>query len=1446
MSHIFISHSTQNDDLVEELRQVLELHKKLTWVDSRQITTGDHLETTIEKGIHEANYLVVLVSEAALKSHWVQWEVALALKLQKQRPDGFKVIPLLLPEVELEQLEILFPGKQPYTIKVEDTAIGFSEAIPQLFIALGHQLPRDWKPGGAIPAEPLEELVLQLSEPSMVVNEEGEAHPRAKAKITYHLADPSAKRQHSKVFHFATSIGQAERNEIRWYVEEYFRWPTGAFKMRAEKVEQLLPHWGYELYKSVMVHTSVKTPFKAWKSAKGNHRFSVEMVLPEQGFEPENNRTELKKAASHLLSLPWEVLHDKRGYLFQGVNGIRVSRRLPSAYGGQAEKMDLPVKVLLLSPRPEVNEKGNAVSYFNHRSSALPMVQTMEKLGHSVVQLHLLQPPTFGAMKDALQIAKEAGEPYHIVHFDGHGSFDNQTGEGALCFEYPGDAHKVAKRRMQLVYAYELAAELRGYDIPLVYLDACHSAQSIADPQASVAASLLEQGVGSVIAMSHSVLVSTAQRFVEAFYRGLAQGKRISAAMLIAQKALYDDDYRDKVMGAGELCLKDWFVPVLFQDRNDPQLFGVKRGEAAQALEGKSRELQLGDLPDPPEHKFVGRSRELLYLERLLQHQNYAVVRGAGGYGKTTLAIELVRWLVRSQRYKRVVFVSVEPHRVLNIQGILDSIGKQLLPQYIVNLYGDDIDKALQPIIRELLDFPTLILFDNMESILPDLSGNQPEGVADPDKLFNVCQKLLAGAKTSRIIFTSRENLPKPFAHKKNTLELGRLSTTEAIELVADVMGRNGWEPPISDDARTPQEVIDLVEAVQCHPRALVQMAPYVAEGVKPTTDEMARIYAELERKNPGDRENSLYASVELSLRHLPQHLRNKVYCLALLHGGAHRYLVKQLSATEGLCFALVNIGLAEHLGHGYYHFNPGLNRSLFIQMNNIQKSKLFIDLKSSMKDFLELILEVDKIDSKISHFILSADESNLINFYDSLTDEELLSTQGKDIWELTLSIQEIILDINKPVLTNRLIEFNRRFSELSDDHQVYHRNSMANMNRLIKVGSPARAIELGRTILNRITDAKPRNWKKDSARVQIKIGDAFLYSGAPEKALTHFQEAYSTLYKVDGRLASIVKDRIETCYSDLRIDNDQGLPTNEKPDEPPTTASKMLKKGEALLNQKKYNEALSNFLLAYKTLKSLRQEGAMAISLHKIGRVYKRMNNLSEAENYFILALRINNRIGNAFGKASNLGMLGILYDNIGKYDEAIHMYKEALKMFQDIDDVRNSLAVLVNLAGSYLSIEDYGSASKVAYSGLKFQKANKMNHEIWLLYSRLYNIEIAQGRKDIAEFFWFKARDSYLEYRQFNGAPEFADGELLDYVIEWMFSYDSAKALSLVNKHGVELKETKSSVLLMNATTKIVQGSRDRSLADNMELDYDAAAEILFLIERLELLEKEGRLHP
>ena len=785
--HIFISHASADDDFVKALRTALADNGLSVWVDSRNLRGGDKLAPEIENAIAEARQVIVVLSPNTINSPWVRREIQQAIEVeQRKKNDGYRVVPLLLPGVQPSALELWF-DEVPLGVKVELKTGGVNEAMPDILAALGERLPTGRQPAPKAVSQPLEELALELIDPRIEMID-GKRRAMATAMVIYEPSGPGSRAVESKRFTFTAPLGPIETDELNWYLEKYYLWPVGLFKDRAARAEAKLPEWGHDLYKAALASESAREILAVWQNAAdGAARcFSivVDNALPEGTSE--DRQATANEAASELLSLPWELLHDGRGYLFQGGRAARVRRRLPNRRSHKTALSGLPIRILLVSPRPE----DERAAYIDHRLSARPLMDAIDSLG-DLVKLTVLAPPTFSALEEALRQASEKDDKFDVVHFDGHGVFNREHGLGALCFEDPKDANKLEQRASALIDADKLASVMRDYRIPLVFLEACQTATQEKDPTASVAARLLDEGVASVVAMSHSVLVETAHRFVRAFYAELAQGRSVGMAMLVGQRALYGDTWRGKVMGAGELELHDWFVPVLYQEKRDASLITELRAEEIRELEARQRQLRLGALPAEPKHKFQGRSRELLKLERLLIGDQYAVVRGQGGAGKTTLAVELARWLVRVRRFRRAAFVSLEEYS--DVRGVFDSLGHQLLPENYSVAQFKDLKEALQPIERALRDSPTIIVLDNFESLLPSVDATDSSAVAESrEEILKLAQDLLNADPSTRIVFTSREPLPSPFDHVRRDVRLGALDRTDAIALVSEVMKQEG------------------------------------------------------------------------------------------------------------------------------------------------------------------------------------------------------------------------------------------------------------------------------------------------------------------------------------------------------------------------------------------------------------------------------------------------------------------------------------------------------------------------------------------------------------------------------------------------------------------------------------------------------------------------------
>jgi hypothetical protein len=97
---IFISHSGKDDGVVSEIREALESLGLGVWMDSRQLTDGDELESAIRTANDDSRHLVAVLSPHAVNSRWVAKEVQYALKVKKKHTDGFEVVPILLDDID--------------------------------------------------------------------------------------------------------------------------------------------------------------------------------------------------------------------------------------------------------------------------------------------------------------------------------------------------------------------------------------------------------------------------------------------------------------------------------------------------------------------------------------------------------------------------------------------------------------------------------------------------------------------------------------------------------------------------------------------------------------------------------------------------------------------------------------------------------------------------------------------------------------------------------------------------------------------------------------------------------------------------------------------------------------------------------------------------------------------------------------------------------------------------------------------------------------------------------------------------------------------------------------------------------------------------------------------------------------------------------------------------
>ena len=176
-------------------------------------------------------------------------------------------------------------------------------------------------------------------------------------------------------------------------------------------------------------------------------------------------------------------------------------------------------------------------------------------------------------------------EPYHILHFVGHGAF---TDEGEAILLLSDETGQTKEARANAI------AQLIGGQkaLQLVVLNSCDGARTkLDDPFAGIATILVQQGNSAVIAMQFEITDAAAKTFAEELYYCLIDRRYpIDAAVAEARKAM---------MGINQI---EFATPVLFLRPGTADLFHFV-GPAGRC---SSRSQTL--LPPPAGHRRPPRS----------------------------------------------------------------------------------------------------------------------------------------------------------------------------------------------------------------------------------------------------------------------------------------------------------------------------------------------------------------------------------------------------------------------------------------------------------------------------------------------------------------------------------------------------------------------------------------------------------------------------------------------------------------------------------------------------------------------------------------------------------------------------------------------------------------------------------------------------------------------
>lgn len=255
--------------------------------------------------------------------------------------------------------------------------------------------------------------------------------------------------------------------------------------------------------------------------------------------------------APELADLPWEYLYNAGINRFLALSQeTPLVRYLDLAHPAPPLTVQPPLRVLVVISDPSDFDRLDVEEEWARLQLGL---EDLTRAG--LLELTRLDRATLLELQRQLRQTD-----YHILHFIGHGTFDESSGDGFLVLEDENGRGRTVSGQ----YIGQLLVDARS--LRLVVINACEGARtSRTDPFAGVAQSLVQQGVPAVVAMQFPISDMGATHFSHEFYLALSEGYPVEGALAEARRAIFAFDPNP-----------EWGVPVLFSRTPEGRLFDVQ------------------------------------------------------------------------------------------------------------------------------------------------------------------------------------------------------------------------------------------------------------------------------------------------------------------------------------------------------------------------------------------------------------------------------------------------------------------------------------------------------------------------------------------------------------------------------------------------------------------------------------------------------------------------------------------------------------------------------------------------------------------------------------------------------------------------------------------------------------------------------------------------------
>ncbi|WP_410587126.1 tetratricopeptide repeat protein [Amycolatopsis sp. lyj-23] len=1043
--------------------------------------------------------------------------------------------------------------------------------------------------------------------------------------------------------------------DLRWYLEDYLRAPYGVYEDRGSRIAQRLPEWGKAMFSALFGSGPARDAY---------------IAIRECSVQPGATEIVLRSAAPAWLGLPWELLRDPDRPAPVVLDGLGISRSLPSAPQGQTFAVGgARLRVLMVISRPRGTDD------VGYQMIARPLLRRLEAV-RGQVDLVVLRPPTLEALVETLQAARVAGKPFQIVHFDGHGvmagtragasasvplSFGQPAGEGVLVFEKPeGGADQVPAARIGQVLA--------EAQVPVVVLNACQSGAVGKQLEAAVATRLLAGGASAVVAMAYSVYAVAAAEFMTAFYERLFAGDTVTGAVLAGRARMARRPERP--CPKGDLPLADWVIPVHYWRRevHFPNLKtvpatpgGVTLDAALDALRASGTDGERDALA--PVGEFVGRDEWFYTLEVAAQTQRVVIVHGPGGTGKSELAKAFGRWWRDTSGVEHpewVIWHSFEPGVAsFGLDGVISAIGLQVFGTDFARQDPPDRRALVHQLLRERR---VLVVWDNFESVcsMPDPTSATPLlDEAARDELRDFLHTVATGSR-SAVLVTSRA--PESWLGELRRIQLGGLTRDEAVQYADQVL-----HPfPAAAPRRAARAFAELLDWLDGHPLSMRLLLPHLDTTDPDILLDGLRGTHPLPDSGDDGRTTSLAASITYSITHLDPTARRLLVVLSLCIGVADVDVLGWFSSAEcvpdrfrgidadGWASVMdqgAAVGLLTAWGGGMYGLHPALPAYLAQQWHAEHPGNYSVDRAAAEHALLAaysqlgiwLNQQISSGDAALAYQVIGLQRRMLGHFFGFALHHHHWSKAQAIVQPLEQFWARSGLTVEARGWVDRA---QLALEDANGNPPPLHQPAGALW--LFMVGAQA----------NRLHRAN----QLDAAEASyVKIREMLLAQPDSKQQRHNLATASQQL----GMVAQfrVRLDEAEQWYR-------ESLTIREELGDRPGMAMSYHQLGRVAEERGRLDEAEQWFRQSLTIMEESGDRPRMSVSSHQLGIVAQLRGRLDEAEQWYRESLTIREELGDRPGASTSYHQLGTLAHARGRLDEAEQWYRQSLTIDEELGD--------------------------------------------------------------------------------------------------------------------------------------------------------------------------------